>query len=194
MFPTATVTGKGTNLHVTHGDDSGLIVRFYYNKVHEAHYIKINVPGDQRTEWDRPVKEEDKMRFASAWQAYVNQQNQFGTQVMLKDWGLLNDSQVAFYNARNVHTVEHLANMSDGMQSTCGMGTRELVKKAQAYLVEMASQRQLELANQELSKRDHRIALLEEKINKMMEAQPSAPVETPKETKTLHLPKKEAVP
>lgn len=169
MFPTATVEGQGVNLHVTHGSDAGLFVRFYWNKIHDAHYVKINVPGDQRTEWDRPVKDSDKVRFRQQWEAYTSQQNQFGAQTMLNGWEGMTEAQVAHFNARNVHTVEQLANMADAMITACGMGTRELVKKAQGHLAEMQSQRQHHEMTEELRKRDAKIAAQDEEMAKVKE-------------------------
>ena len=187
MFPTATVTGSGNSLHVVHGDDSGLYVRFYFNKVHEKHYVRINIPGDSRTEWDRAATEQDKMRFSKQWELYKNQQNQFGTETMLKDWDAITEGQVRELNARNVQTVEQLAQMIDSMILACPMGTRDLVRKAQGFISDMASKRQMELANQELSKRDTKIALLEEKLNQLIAAQEAKA--TP-EKATIHVPKK----
>ena len=183
MFPTATVEGTGANLYVTHGHDQGLFVRFYYSKVFEKHYIRINIPGDKTTEYDRPVNDIDKQRFRAQWELYQSQQNQFGQQVMLKDWEAINDQQVRHLNAHNVMTVEHLASMSDAMAVACGMGTRDLVRKAQGYMAELTEKRKTELANQALSKAEAQIAILQDQVSKLMNP---APVEDTK----MHLPKK----
>lgn len=186
MFPTATVTGSGQNLHVVHGDDSGLFVRFYFNKVHEKHFVRINIPGDAKTEWDRPVSELDKMRFQKQWQLYQSEQNQYGNQIMLKDWDAINEGQRQHLNAHNVQTVEHLASMSDGMAVSCGMGTRELVRKAQAYIAEMASKRQVELANEELAKRDAQIQSQAFELKKLQDQV----AELVGKKETIHVPKR----
>ena len=164
-FPTATVSGKGNNLHVSHGSDDGLFVRFYFNKIYDKNFVKINIPGDSKTEWDRPVLESDKMRFQKQWDAFINQQSQFGSQMMLKDWECISEAQVSFYNARNVQTVEQLAVMTDSMITSCGMGTRELVRKAQGYMEEMKSRKQIENVNHELQRRDTEIAMLKEQMD-----------------------------
>jgi len=64
MYAEATVVGRGTNLRVEHGSDDNLLIRFYFNKIAELPYVKINVPGDNKTEWDMPVKDEHKARWA----------------------------------------------------------------------------------------------------------------------------------
>lgn len=189
MFPTATVKGTGAQLHVVHGDDSGLFVRFYFNKVHEQNFVKINIPGDAKTEWDRPVNEQDKMRFRQQWELFQNQQNQFGTQTLLKDWDAINEGQLNHLVAHNVQTVEHLASMSDSMAQACGMGTRELVRKAQGAMAEIASKRQVELANQELAKRDAQIQTQAFELKKLQE-QMAELMASNEGAKTLHVPKK----
>ena len=186
MFPTATVTGSGSQLHVVHGDDSGLFVRFYFNKIHEKHFVKINIPGDAKTEWDRPVNDIDKARFRQQWEAYQNQQNQFGTQTLLKDWDAINEGQVNHLVAHNVQTVEHLAGMSDTMAIACGMGTQNLVRKAQGFMAEMAAKRQVELANQELAKRDAQIQQQEFELKKLQDQMQ----ELLGKKETIHVPKK----
>lgn len=190
MFPTATVEKRGNQVHVTHGDDSGLMITFYFNKIHETHYVRINIPGDSRTEWDRPVQEQDKMRFQKTWEAYQSQQNQFGTQTMLKDWGAITEAQARHYNALNVHTVEHLAGMTDSLITAAGMGARELVRKAQGYLADLTSKRQLELSEVELRKRDAQIAIQGDQLTKLNEQVAQLLAAQAPKADTLHVPNK----
>lgn len=191
MFPTTTVTGSGTQLHVVHGDDSGLFVRFYFNKVYDKHFVKINIPGDAKTEWDRPVNEIDKQRFAKQWQLYESQQNQYGTQTMLKDAEWITEQQMAHLNAHNVHTVEQLSMLTDSMITACGIGTRDLVRKAQGFLTELTSRRESEAAIKELEKRDYQIETQNEQI-KALQDQMAQLLAANANTKseTLHVPKK----
>ena len=163
-FAGAEVVGRGNSIHVKHGDDSGLIVRFYFNKLYDKHYVKINVPGDSKTSWDRPVKEEDKRRFARQWEAFHAQLSQFGGQTMLEDWGLLNEAQVNSLRSFNVFTVENLADMQDGLVDRLGVGSRELNKKAKAWLQEQKERHNEVRLQEEIAKRDTKLNLQQEKL------------------------------
>jgi len=164
MLAEATVVGRGNNLHVQHGTDSNLFVRFYFNKIYEKPFVKINVPGDNKTEWDRPVKEEDKMRWADKWNAYQSQQNQYVGEVLLADCELFDEGKVDTYKAFNIHTVDQLAKLNDSFQTKIGMGCREDVKRASAYLATLGDKAKEEHLLKELQVRDERLALLEAQI------------------------------
>lgn len=160
----ATVVGRGNRYSVQHGDDSALIVRFYFNKVKEADYIKINVPGDSKTEWDRPVADKDKERFRPQWEAYQAKQNQYGKETLLEDSGLFNEHQIKTYQAFNIYTVENLANVSDAFITKIGPGVRGDQKKARLYLADIKDKAKEQALEQELKKRDYTISSQEERI------------------------------
>jgi len=105
MYAEATVVGRGNNLKVQHGTDDNLLVRFYFNKIHERPFVKINVPGDNKTEWDRPVRDEDKMRWGDKWKAYESQQNQYVGEVLLEACDLYDENRVNNYKQFNIHTI-----------------------------------------------------------------------------------------
>ncbi len=187
MLASATVIGKGTNLHVMHGDDSGLIVRFYYNKIYEKDFVKLNVPGDSKTEWDYPVKEEDKQRFAQQWAAYQAQQSQLGGQTLLAQWEIManDEARVKALNSFNVSTVEQLANVADGFIDKLGPGMRELQKKAKAWLSDQREVVASAKFQEELRQRDNTIELLQSQMREMQEqmatlSQPRKPGRPPK--------------
>lgn len=161
MLAEATVVGRGNNLHVQHGTDNNLLVRFYFNKIDECPYIKINVAGDNKTEWDRPVKDDDKLRWADKWKAYESQQNQYVGEVLLEACELFDESKVQKYRAFNIHTVDQLAKLNDAFITQIGMGTREDVKRANAYLATLSDKAKEEHLLKELQVRDERLAQLE---------------------------------
>jgi ribosomal protein L19 len=169
-----TVVGRGNNIHVQHGTDDNLFVRFYFNKIHEQHYIKINVPGDNKTEWDEPVKDEHKRRFAEKWKAYESEQNQFEGEVLLESCELFNESKVELYRNFNIRTVDQLAKLNDAFITKIGMGTREDVRKANAYLASLVEKSKQEHLLKELQARDDRLAQLEAMLGEM-QAKESTP-------------------
>ncbi len=180
MFAEAEVVGKGTALHVKHGDDSGLWVEFYTNKVHQQPFIKIRVPGDAKTEWDRPVKEKDKQRFSRQWEAFNQQRSQFGEQTILEQWDGISDDQKRGLKMFNIQTVEQLANLTDGLMDRVGMGTRELVRKANAWIESTASEAKEIALRKELQARDDQLAIQAQELEKLKEQMKqvlSAPVE-----------------
>lgn len=167
MEAAATVVGRGTNLQVQHGTDDNLLVRFYFNKVHEEHYVKINVPGDNKTEWDRPVTEQDKRRFAEKWRLYEAEQSQFTGEVLIEGCELFDENKTELYRSFNIRTLDQLCNLNDAFISRIGMGTRDDVRKAKAYLASLSEQAKQEELNKELLKRDDEIAKLKAMVEQL---------------------------
>lgn len=161
MFSEATVVGKGNNIHVQHGTDDNLLVRFYFNKINEKHYVRINVPGDNKTEWDMPVTDEHRKRWPDKWRAYESEQNQFEGEVLLEASELFDDGKVEMYKSFNIHTIDQLAKLNDAFQTKIGMGTREDVRKANAYLATLSDKAKEEHLLKKLQARDERLAQLE---------------------------------
>jgi hypothetical protein len=164
MYAESTVVGRGNNLYVQHGTDDNLLVRFYFNKIAEVPYVKINVPGDNKTEWDMPVKEEHKKRWPAKWQAYESEQNQFQGEVLLDACELYDENKINTYKSFNIHTVDQLAKLNDAFISKIGMGAREDVRKANAYLVSLSEKAKEQHLLKELQERDERLAALEAQI------------------------------
>jgi len=167
MFAEATVTGKGNDMTVVHGSDDNLLVRFYFNKIHEKDYVKINIPGDNKTEWDQPVRELDKLRFRTAWEAYQAQKSQLGDQTLLAECGLFDEAKIKTYQMFNIETVEQLARLNDGLISKVGMGTREDVRKANNYLISQVEEAKNLKLERELQARDELLHAQAEKMEKM---------------------------
>lgn len=163
MFPTTQVSGPASNPRVQHGTDENLVVRFYFNKVFDKNYVKINIPGDQKTEHDRPVTDKDKQRFSRQWEQYKAQQAQSNGQVHISELGL-NEHQIEHFRQFHITTVEQLANLSDSFVTQVGMGTRELQKRASAYLNDLQGRKTimaLEEANKHLENQN---AVLQEQL------------------------------
>jgi hypothetical protein len=168
LLPESTVVKRGNQYSVIHGSDESLLVRFYWNAVEEKHFVRINVPGDSRSEWDRPVKDSDKVRWADKWEAYQAKQSQVGNQVLLEDAGIFPEARVKLYKQFNIETVNQLAGMSDGFIQQVGMGTREDVKKANVWLQEQSSKHSEQLLSKALSAADDRIQALESQIQQLL--------------------------
>ncbi|ABK44226.1 hypothetical protein Mmc1_1718 [Magnetococcus marinus MC-1] len=136
----------------------------------EREYIKIIVPGSKDT-FIAPVRERDKMRFARHYQAFKNKDRTAEIEgTLLESWPALSVTRVADLKAMHIFTVEQLAALPDNAIQKIGLGARELVAQAKAYLEnakDSAVAQQLAVA---LEKRDQRIAELEKLVEKMVEA------------------------
>lgn len=166
MFPSTQISGTPNNPHVSHGSDQNLVVRFYFNKIHEKHFVKINIPGDQKTEYDRPASEIDKRRFKERWDKYIANQTQTDGQTPLEELGI-NDSQVEHYRQFHITTVEQLANLSDTFVTQVGMGTRELQKKALNYLNDIQARKTVTALEDQKRHLENQNAVLKTKIEEL---------------------------
>lgn len=145
-FTTPEVIQQGNNYHVKHGDDSSLYVKFDTETIIDEEksieagrtvyvdreYVKIIPVGDKHTVICRPIRLEetngvppDNLRWPVQYNAFKNQQVQPQEGTPLEHWAPLTKSQVMNFKAVNVHTVEHLANVSDQNLNNLGMGARK---------------------------------------------------------------------
>ena len=99
----------------------------------EVPYIKIMVPGDKDNIIQRPVRDQDKMRFPKQWQAFEANEEAPISGTPLSEWAFVNRGQVEELKFFGIRTVEDLANMPDS-QSNKFMGINALKQKAKAFI------------------------------------------------------------
>ena len=149
------VIKQGSSYHVQHGTDAGLFVQFYMECLQDEEqsreqgrpiffdreFIRIIPVGDKNTVVCRPVKNDydggtppDKERWPAQYAAFKNQQIEVNEGTPITEWPPISKAQALSLKAVNVHTVESLAQVSDGNLHNIGMGARELREKAIAYL------------------------------------------------------------
>lgn len=142
------VAQRGYGMASSGPGDDRLIVGFFNKSVHNQFksvqqgvpihedrvFVKIQHPGETETIVERPVREDDKMRWPRQWQQFVNGATQApeGIPIML----LFPDkpSIYATLKGYNIHTVEQLANLSGHAISTVGLGCQDWVNGAKRYL------------------------------------------------------------
>lgn len=129
-------------------DTSGLAVRFEMYPHHNAkksaeegrpiydekEYIHIRVLGDRDNTVHRPVREDDKRRFAEAyrrWKATGVAEGVSGTP--LKEWAPMARNQVLELEHFGISTVEQLAQVTDGNLQRLGP-LQALRQKARDYV------------------------------------------------------------
>lgn len=135
MFAEATVERGG---HVKHGQDDNAYVRFYkrMEKDKSKDFVEIIFPGDSRTIVDRQVKEDDKHRWGRQWQAYQAGEECKAEGFPLEQWPRISADQGAIrdLNYKHIYTVEQLASVTDQNLPNIGLGARELVAAAKAFI------------------------------------------------------------
>lgn len=97
-------------------------------------HLQIIIPGDPGASPVRIVSEEDKVRFAQAYERFKREEEHVFDGTILESWSMLNKAQVAGLKAMGIHTLEALANISDGNLPRLGMGGMMLRDQARAVL------------------------------------------------------------
>jgi len=155
-FVSAQVRDTGTGLSITHGDDRALIVQFLMQPVRQGAasankgrdifkdepFIWIRFAGDRTREIKRPVRFEqgpngelpDPERFPRQWDVFQKQKAEVHEGTPIEQWPQVSRSTALNLKGVNVHTVEHLAAVSDTVLHNLGHGGRELRDKAIAWL------------------------------------------------------------
>lgn len=133
MFAETTVERGG---HVKHGNDDSAYVRFYKRseKNVQKDFVEIIFAGDMRTIIDRQVKEDDKQRWPRQWQAYEAGEAFKVDGFPLEQWPEVDTAVVRDLNSKRIFTVDQLASVTDQNLSNIGLGARELVAKAKAFV------------------------------------------------------------
>lgn len=156
-FTTPHVVQHGNNYQISHGNDSGLFVRFFTDAVKDEEasvregrpifkdidLISIIPVGDKTTEVIRPVdlvgtgrNPPDDVRFAAKYAAFKSKTKEVNVGTPITEWAPITKSTALELKGMNIHTVEAMAEVPD---SRLGMGMRDLRAKAQAWLASAKS-------------------------------------------------------
>lgn len=183
--PSTVLGGTGDVLGVEFGDDSAIAVTFYMREVEDeeqtriqGRVIKKNVefcrmefPGDNRSNWDQPVRERDKHRFPQQYAAFKQGEGEMVIGTPLESWPLLTaDHRIALKNL-GFKTVEQVANVSDaaigGMVHGNGPLLQNLREHAKKWLeTQEAGAAERRLA-EEVAKKDRELDVLRDQMRSM---------------------------
>ena len=133
----------------------------------EVPYIKIMVPGDKDNVVQRPVREQDKMRFPRQWQAFEMNKEQPMEGTPLTEWAFVSRAQVEELKFFGIRTVEDLANAPDSASQKF-MGINALKAKAKVFLEDSKMQAPLD----ELKAENEALRGELENLKQMMQEQP----------------------
>src|ERR1019366_2673707 len=143
----AQIHGVGNNLHVTYGDDKGLLVEFMEDAIEQPYetqqqgraifksvaFVSIIFPGDKTKRTYRPASDEDKRRFSTQWAAYEKGEIAIANGTPITQWNYLSKSQALELKHMGFWTVELLANATDTAISGL-IGGHLLRKQAQTFI------------------------------------------------------------
>lgn len=154
MFNEPTIIKRGNAVHVSHGDDSGLFVRFYSDAIFnsqktelegrpiydQVEMCEILFAGDNtKTKVGRAIDGNPPyyLRFPNQYAAFKNQEEVVQDGTPIEHWPPITKAQAMELKAINIHTVEMLANVSD--VNLKWLGARQLRENAKSWLSEAES-------------------------------------------------------
>lgn len=163
------------------GDDRRAIVFFHkqsvFNEVKstqngrriydEADFVSIQHPGEREQKIDRPVKQEDKFRWPSQWEAYQKNRAQIvdGTPIdlLFPNHPGIGDN----LKSAGVTTIEQLAGLSSTGMSNVGMGSQDYVNYAKQYLDHAQKGVGFHQYQKEMSDKDQQLKILNQHLDEM---------------------------
>lgn len=93
-------------------------------------YVRINIRGNDKIEVHQPASDIHKRRFPFAWQEFQRGEQGALRGTHLSKIGGMEANIIRAFNAKNVFTVEDLAQVSDNNLQNLGSGAREMRSKA----------------------------------------------------------------
>ena len=100
----------------------------------DLEYVEIVIAGDKQTKIDRKVTDDDKARWPEHYKAFKAGLEAPESGTPLAEWPVIPESRRKELLALHIKTVEALAELPDTAIVRLGIGGRELVKKAKAYI------------------------------------------------------------
>ena len=120
---------------VPYGREEDLVVRFYKNATDGADHCEVKIPGDKTLVTDDVVEDRHKERFGRQWDIYVNELDQFHGQTRLELVPFVDEGTRLELRHANIHTVEQLAGVTDGVIRRAGMiGLLDLRLRAREHM------------------------------------------------------------
>ena len=100
----------------------------------DVEYVRIITPGDTRSEVIRAATPQHKREYAAQYAAFKEGITLAPEGSPLEHWPPLTPAQIANFKAVGIHTVEQLAEVSDGNLANLGQGGRTIRERAKAWL------------------------------------------------------------
>jgi hypothetical protein len=135
----------------------------------DQEYVKLMAPGDKSNVIHRPVRADDKHRFSKQYADWKAGAAQTASGTPLSEWPAVTRSQVEELAYFKVLTVEHLAEMSDGIAQNLGP-IQALKQKAKAWIEAAKGNAPSEKLRAELATRDNEIETLKRQLKEQGDA------------------------
>lgn len=183
-------------------DDKSLIVTFFTDKkllgeksraagrpiYEDREYVRIQIKGQDKQVVVEEVKQSHKEKYPFAYHAFVSKKPAPVIGTPIEQLNGVGPSQAHNLRGLNLRTVEDLAGVTDeNTLSAIGMGARDLVKKAKAW-IDGQSTKSVDLEQQLAAEREARAE--EKKRNDALEARLAVLEKKPK-TKKKAAPKRQ---
>ena len=133
----------------------------------EQEYIEIFVNRNEIV--DRKVCDQDKQDYARLYEQFKKNQEQVGEGTPVEQWPALSVTQVATLKHLRIYTVEALAELREDIIKELGIGGRDLVIKASAFLAASKDTAYVQKLAQELEASKQCIAELRATIKEQAE-------------------------
>ncbi len=104
----------------------------------ERDYIEIRAVGQQHQVVDCRVTTQHQLDYAREWDLYQRGIEQVASGTPLREWPVMTHDDIHRLKSYAVHTIEALVGLSDAGLQEVGPGTRDLQKRAKAFLEEDA--------------------------------------------------------
>ena len=173
---------------------AGIVVKFYTKPVEltwktekegraffeDQEFVDVIFVGEKNTEGSWRVNDIHRLRWPEEYARFKAGARQQSSGTPLSEWGRIAQSQVKELEYLNVFTVEDLANCDDSFVSRFGMGGRELIVKAKAFLDSTKGTAAVQNYAVENDRMKARMAELEEKLA-LLAAQADSSKDDPEE-------------
>lgn len=130
----------------------------------DVEWVDIHIAGDNKTVVSKKVTNEHRQRWPEHYAQFKagNENPIVGTP--LEQWPVLSASKVAELKAMNIRTVEDLSALTDSQIQNIGMGGRELVAQASAFIDAAKGNAGLEKLAAENSRLSDEVEMLKKQI------------------------------
>lgn len=136
----------------------------------DREFVSIHIPGDNKSVVTHKVGQKHIDRWPEQYRAFTEGKEAPLEGTPLDMWAALTPSRVAELRSMKIKTVEQLATLTDNAITRLGMGGRELVKKATAYIdvsTDVAAAQKYAAENEKLH---DEIDMLKEQIKEISDA------------------------
>ena len=134
--------------------------------------VEIRIPGDMKTVVTHKVSQKHIDRWPEHYKAFKEGMEAPLVGYPLTEYATLTASKVAELKYLNIRTVEELAGLNDSFISRLGMGGREMVQKAKAFIDVSADATQAQKYVAENERLSNKIELLKAQVAELVEGKP----------------------